>query len=176
MRVGTKSLLFGAHQFLLHPFTVWVAWKRLFKSRPTWRETVCILVHDWGYWGCRSMDGEDGTAHPEWAARWVRDHLDRPPWDLFYLCLCHSRHTAKANGMKVSKLYRADKLSFTLIPWWLYIPMTLLSGELWEYRTLTHLAGRTQWGCSHREWHRVVVGDMLKLADDPEAIPYLGGR
>lgn len=29
MRVGTKSILFGAHQFLLHPLFVAWAWTRL---------------------------------------------------------------------------------------------------------------------------------------------------
>ena len=64
MNVGTKSLLFGVHQFIWHPVTVLIAWVSLY-GRPTWRELICIIVHDWGYWGAPNMDGEEGERHPE---------------------------------------------------------------------------------------------------------------
>jgi len=25
-----------------------------------WKEIICIFIHDWGYWFCADMDGEDG--------------------------------------------------------------------------------------------------------------------
>lgn len=49
------------------------------------------------------------------------------------LCLYHSRFYAKRDGKHFSKLCVADKLSIVLTPWWLYLPLTRLSGELSEY-------------------------------------------
>jgi hypothetical protein len=73
--VGSRSLLFGVHQFIWHPITVAVAWRKLYGKWPTFLESICILVHDWGYWGCSDMDGERGKRHPELgsrlAATWV---------------------------------------------------------------------------------------------------------
>ncbi|MCK5235828.1 MAG: hypothetical protein KAR06_02490, partial [Deltaproteobacteria bacterium] len=60
--VGTKSLLFGVHQFIWHPITVLIAWCKLY-GWPTWPELVCIIVHDWGYWGKPNMDGPEGEKH-----------------------------------------------------------------------------------------------------------------
>ena len=67
MKIGTKSLLFGVHQFFWHPLTVYWAWKRLY-GRPSLREFVCIFVHDWGYWRAGDMDGAIGGLHPELGA------------------------------------------------------------------------------------------------------------
>lgn len=61
MKTGTKSLLFGVHQFIWHPLTVLLAWIKLY-GWPAWEELVCIIIHDWGYWGKSNMDGElDGS-------------------------------------------------------------------------------------------------------------------
>lgn len=68
MTTGTKSLLFGVHQFLWHPLTVLLAWVYLYRSFPNPKELLCIFVHDWGYWGCPNMDGPEGERHPERAA------------------------------------------------------------------------------------------------------------
>lgn len=69
MKVGTKSLLFGVHQFIWHPITVARAWRRLHRKWPTLAECICIFVHDWGYWGCNDMDGPEGKNHPKLGAR-----------------------------------------------------------------------------------------------------------
>lgn len=181
MQVGTKSLLVGAHQFCLHPLTVVIAWRALYGKWPTWRELVCIIVHDFGYWGCKSMDGEDGCRHPLKGAWMVTGWFDQydSPANYYQLCLYHSRHWAAALQKPVSRLYYADKLSFSYIPWWVYVPLTLLSGELWEYRQQTAAAGITYPGCAHREWHAVVRKGMIALSKDPTAVPYLhhtGGK
>ena len=75
MQVGTKSLLFGVHQIFWHPLTVTLAWKELYKTWPSWKEFVCIFIHDWGYWGCPNMDGEEGENHPVWAAKFAAKYL-----------------------------------------------------------------------------------------------------
>ena len=89
MKTGTKSLLFGVHQFVWHPITVWMAWVWLFRRLPNWKETICIIIHDWGYWGKENMDDEEGEKHPEWAFHFASKHLGK---SYGLLCLYHSRH------------------------------------------------------------------------------------
>lgn len=96
MRIGTKSLLVGAHQGLWHPFTVLLAWIELY-GLPNWKEAVCIVIHDWGYWGKKNIDGgptltpfdgfdyEEGFYHPCLAGEIASDYLDEDPeveWSL----------------------------------------------------------------------------------------------
>lgn len=178
MNRGTKSLLFGAHQFFIHPFTVWLAWIKLHHKAPTWKELVCILIHDWGYWGCKEMDGEDGANHPIWAATQAMLWFDHSSTKYEYYCLCmyHSRHMAKKRGSGVSPMFYADKLSFAYVPWWLYIFMARLSGELQEYKALTLKAGWHGPDCSDRDWHRIVRHVMVELSKTPDAAAYLHGE
>ena len=60
MKMGTKSLLFGVHQFFIHPLMVLLAWIVLYRSFPGLKELVCIFIHDWGYWGKADLKGEEG--------------------------------------------------------------------------------------------------------------------
>jgi len=152
MRIGQRTLLFGAHQFLLHPLLVLLAWLRLF-GRPTFKELVCIAVHDLGYWWTTDIDGPTGSAHPEYgaalAARWFGpEYRD--------LVLYHSRTYAAQAGREPSKLCWADKLSLTYEPWWLYLPRAWASGELAEYRRVAAEDGMVPVEAGHREWLRVV--------------------
>lgn len=84
MKIGTKSVLFGAHCFFLHPFFVAYAWWKLygFRSVESVRDTgqyslkdpwlwVAFLVHDLGYWGKPNMDGQEGEQHPWFGARFM---------------------------------------------------------------------------------------------------------
>lgn len=64
MKIGTKSVLFGAHQFLLHPLFVALAWWQLFGFPWDPRLWVAFFVHDLGYWGKPNMDGPEGELHP----------------------------------------------------------------------------------------------------------------
>ena len=79
MRVGTKSILFGAHAFWFHPFAVALAWWELYRWAPAieggrWpavidpRAWVVFFLHDIGYLGLSNMDGDEGEAHPEASA------------------------------------------------------------------------------------------------------------
>ena len=128
--VGRRSLLFGVHQFLWHPWTVYQAWRRLY-GRPNWREAVCIVIHDWGYWFAPNIDGPEGQRHPEWGARIARRWLGDAYGDLV---LYHSRHYARLHGKAPSKLCWADKLSILYEPKWFYLLRATLSGEIREYR------------------------------------------
>lgn len=69
MKIGTKSVLFGAHCFLIHPFFVMVAWIKLygFPLHPAiW---LSFFFHDLGYLGKPNMDGEEGETHVELGAK-----------------------------------------------------------------------------------------------------------
>ncbi len=87
MRIGTKSLLYGAHQFILHPLFVALAWRRLYGRWPRDpRIWLAFVVHDWGYWGCSNLDGAEGKLHPWGAARWFSRFDTAPaalPWHCF---------------------------------------------------------------------------------------------
>jgi hypothetical protein len=151
MTRGTKSLLFGAHAFWLHPFFVYAAWVKLYGWTLDPRILVACIVHDWGYAGCEAMDDANGKQHPRLGAKimhflfdWhdeVQIHHD--PWVSYArwgrstkwhdFCLYHSRSMARLEGKMPSKLCAADKLAPCLMPAWLYIPMAKLSGEIWEY-------------------------------------------
>ncbi len=159
MLTGRKSLLFGVHQFIWHPITVFLAWRRLY-GRPNWKEFVCIIIHDWGYWFAPNMDGEEGEKHPVFAARLAYRLFG---CDYHNLCLFHSRHYARNYKKLPSKLCWADKLSILYEPWWWYLPRAWLSGELQEYRLLAANAGFIPLSATHREWFAWVKDKLVKV-------------
>ena len=169
MNVGTKSLLFGVHQFLWHPITVLLAWIELY-GFPEWRELVCIVIHDWGYWGSPNMDGVEGERHPEYAAEIALKYLDskngKPIWTFYpdryhNSCLYHSRHYARNDNHKPSDLCWADKLSIKYDPWWFYLTRAWMSGELFEYRKLH--AGMGEDFKTHKEWYDWASGRAIEM-------------
>ena len=142
MKVGTRSLLFGAHQFLIHPCFVALAWWKLYGFPWDPRLWVAFFVHDLGYWGKPNMDGPEGDRHVVLGARimgwlfdrWGKDHPHHASWYCF--CYYHSRFMAKRCGVRYSRLCVADKLAVALEPWWFYLPRVVLSGEIREYMAL----------------------------------------
>ena len=171
MRVGTKSLLFGVHQFIWHPVTVLIAWIKLY-GLPNWRELICIINHDWGYWGSPNMDGEEGEKHPALAASLASRLLGH---DYFLLCLLHSRHYARQFNMEPSKLCWADKLSILYDPERFYLFRANLSGEIKEYRNLANAAGFIPLTASDHRWFIWIREKFAKLAREMrgDAIPYM---
>ena len=127
MTIGTKSILYGAHCFLLHPFLVAAAWSRLYGFPYDLRLWVAFFVHDLGYFGCGNMDGTEGEDHVHLGANLMRC-LFGQPWEEF--TRCHSRFWAKRTERQFSRLCVADKLAFVITPLWLYLPMTRWTGEL----------------------------------------------
>jgi hypothetical protein len=140
MKTGTKSLLFGVHQFLWHPFTVWLAWRFLYGKFPKFWECVAIFFHDWGYWGCDKMDDEHGELHPVRSAMIVSKimkffgksiaDINEIEWMICF----HSRYLSARHEREPSKLAWPDKLCMAFDPQWLYLFRARLSGELTEYR------------------------------------------
>lgn len=173
MKIGTRSLLFGAHQFAIHPLFLVAGWWQsygwsrvaeqsgLVVSLRDPRLWIVFVIHDWGYWGLPNMDGDEGETHPEWAAR-VMTRWFGQQWGDF--SLLHSRFYAKRLGRPFSRLCVADKLAVALEPWWFYLPRVWLSGELGEY--IQGWGGRTSaedpytWA-GRRRWHRDVVAYLM---------------
>lgn len=77
MKVGTKSVLFGVHQFLIHPWFVAWAWWKLYGFPADPRLWFAFFVHDLGYFGKPNMDGPEGERHVELGARIMHRLFDR---------------------------------------------------------------------------------------------------
>jgi len=189
LKVGTKSLLFGVHQFLLHPIFVALAWRKFYGEWPTkphpdyWRRSrgerspqwpvwLAFLVHDWGYWGCATIDGEDGKQHPLVGAQ-ILGRLYGEQWGRF--CKYHSRSLARLDKVNPSDLCAPDKLAILFYPRWLYLLLARASGELLEYmRNSDSPAGRSvgidtstpeAWFDSTRAYMLRVVEKLRRGAD-----------
>lgn len=149
MTVGTKSLLFGAHAFFLHPFFVAWGWKRLWAFPWDPRLWICFLVHDLGYVGRDTIDGEGSEQHVVLGAK-IAGFFCGPGYE--DECYRHSREWCRRNGRRFSKLCFADKMAFVLTPWWLYLPLARLSGEVTEYvdRSRDELRRSTYTESEHR--------------------------
>jgi len=130
MTIGTKTLLFGAHQFLLHPLFVAAAWWKLYGPPLDPRLWFAFFLHDVGYLGKPNLDGPEGETHPELGARIMKSLFGEKWGDL---CLYHSRSIARKNGRESSLLSHADKLATSLMPRWLYLLQVKTTGEFREY-------------------------------------------
>lgn len=166
MKIGTKSVLFGVHQFIWHPLSVGLAWRRLFKVWPTWREWVCIFVHDLGYWGKPNMDGPEGRMHPEvgadLAGRWLDSGYERVYHDL---TLFHSREYAKMMVESPSLLCWADKYSVLCEPQWFYLLRARLSGEAKEFKNNAPEHVRSQSDLFWLNWYRTKVRNLNEIRE-----------
>lgn len=160
MKMGTRSLLFGAHQVVLHPIFVALAWRKLYGKWPrslgVW---FAFVVHDWGYWGLGDMDGDEGKRHPMRGAALVSRFFDvpfSPTW--FRFTAGHSRSYANLLEIPTSMLMPADKLATALMPFWLYVALVGLSGEWREYLAL-HIAHGYSGERTLIAWARHLRGD-----------------
>lgn len=130
MKIGTKSVLFGAHCFIIHPWFVAFAWWKLYGFPWDPRLWMAFFVHDIGYFGKPNMDGQEGEEHPYRGAL-IMGALFGKRW--FEFTLYHSRFLSKKNDAQYSKLCVADKLAIVITPAWLYLPMVKATGEIKEY-------------------------------------------
>ena len=163
MKIGTKSILFGAHCWFIHPWFVALAWWKLYGFPRDLRLWVAFFVHDLGYWGKPNMDGPEGEEHVLFGADLMHSLFDRhgdyPQWR--ELCLYHSRFYAKKHGKPFSKLCVADKLAVTLEPWWFYLPRVIATGEVKEYMGLVESRYRVSTKPqSRRDWFETMTNHM----------------
>lgn len=163
MKIGTKSILFGGHQFLIHPIALAIAWTKLYGFPYEYRLWVAFFVHDLGYIGKPNMDGTEGEAHPEFGAKIMR-WLFGPTWGDF--TLFHSRFYAKREGATISQLCVADKLATVITPRWLYLFLVNLTGEIHEYRAATKYghaySSDLARASSDKDWHAALRNYMLE--------------
>jgi hypothetical protein len=185
MKIGTKSVLYGAHCFFLHPFFVARAWTKLYGFPFDPRIWVAFFVHDLGYWGKPNMDGEEGETHVELGAKimhlfdgWKRvfnvwddgttgfKWFRKTKWRDF--SMYHSRYYAKKHGAQPSKLCFADKLSFCYTPRWLYLPMVNATGEIKEYLRNAKKVENGHWKSveGQKEWHAQLCDYMEKWVEE----------
>lgn len=169
MRIGTKSLLFGAHQIVLHPIILAISWCKLYGFPFDPRLWLCFLVHDWGYWGKPNMDGPEGEEHPVFGSDIVRKICGQK-WGDF--CLYHSRWYSSKHGKQFSKLCVADKYAIVITPSWLYLPMVKATGELREYMGLDRENKYKEMGFDEStpyKWHQSVkkyIKEWVELHKD----------
>lgn len=163
MRIGTKSVLFGIHQFLLHPTLLAIAWWKLNGFRSVhigqrWEWYTITLRDGARLRRQRAVDVYASLLSPRlWLAFFVHDlgYIGKPNMDgeegerhpfvgaaiMRFICgepwglftLYHSRFLAKKHGEQPSALCIADKLLITLYPQWLYLWLANLTGEIEEY-------------------------------------------
>jgi hypothetical protein len=150
VKLGTRSLLFGAHQFILHPLFVAIAWTRLngFPIDP--RLWLAFGIHDIGYFELPNMDGPEGKRHVERGARIMS--IFGQEWADF--SRFHSRSYAALYGAEPSELCAADKLATCLVPVWLYLFMVNLTGEIDEYMADAPASSQRAWFasiCAHSQ-------------------------
>lgn len=160
MKVGTKSVLFGVHAFWLHPWIVAVSWFKLYGFPVDPRLWIAFIVHDWGYWGCADMDGPEGKFHPLLGGK-IMSRLFGVEWEDFVKY--HSRGLARIDSKPPSKLCLADKLAWTIEPWWLYLPRARLSGELTLY--MKDAIGHFEFN-SPKEWYYCLQAYARKIVAD----------
>lgn len=176
MKMGLKSLLFGAHAFWLHPWFVAIAWAKLYGIPWDPRLWIAFIVHDWGYWNKAEMDSPDGEMHPLLGGRIMNFLFDKQaPGHLcldtdsnhfcsqcdkwWMLSVFHSRYVAKTINHPVSKLCAADKLAVSLTPIWIYVPMAMATGEIWEYMKSSESRTYNPW-----QWFRLLKIYMRQQA------------
>ena len=162
MTVGTKSLLFGVHQFVLHPLIVAVAWWKLYGFPSDIRLWFCFFLHDIGYWGCEHMDDDEGKMHPFLGASIIAS-LFGPEWGDF--CAKHSKHVAtlyRQGPVTFNRLCVADKYAIAIEPSWLYLPRAYASGEVHEYMRRSNFTNAWEW----HEWAKASMRNWVEAQKD----------
>ena len=128
MKEGTKSLLFGCHNPIMHGTWVLLTWRIQYKSWPKWWQIICIYLHDIGIWG-RQYLSDDNAKKGHWElGAWLSSHIvwhiagKRRRSYLFHRSykFC-AGHCPSESQYQKSKLFMADKRSWVVAPmWWLW--------------------------------------------------------
>jgi hypothetical protein len=146
MKIGTRSLLFGGHQFIIHPIMVLLAWIRLYDFPKDYRIIIAIVVHDWGYWNKPNIDGIIGKKHPELGGKIMGYLFDKYNNDWFFFTYWHSRWcTNKYHSFYPSRLCYADKLAFCYEIKWFFLLRITLSEEIKEFLQIDKIKSKSQW-------------------------------
>ena len=95
MKLGTKSLLWGAHAFFLHPLQVGWGWRQLWGFPWDVRLWIGFVFHDVGYFQRDRMDGDGSEEHVILGAEIVRSICGPVYADE---CYRHSREWCRRHG------------------------------------------------------------------------------
>ena len=125
MRLGTRSVLFGAHCFFIHPWFVAAAWTRLYGFPTDLRLWLAFLVHDLGYMGKPNILGEEGEKHAEWGANVMHLLCDSVVIERRCLPLTSSSAENKDRLSKMEELVLSRKASVLPVSWpiWNAVPL-----------------------------------------------------
>jgi len=127
---------------------------------------LAIIFHDWGYIGCMTMDGPDGSLHP---TRLPKRLVRLLPQESLVQIVYHSRHLSSKYGFEPSLLCWADKIGTAMMPSFLWALMAYLSGEGWEYMSNPNnndyvegedftLLGLRRFHIKYKEWAWSAIG------------------
>jgi hypothetical protein len=192
MKIGTRSILFGVHQFALHPLMVAAAWFKLYgfsRQRIGSEMRIRRAARDGGFARITSREVYASILHPRlWLAFLVHDigywgspNMDGDEGELHpqvgarimrrvtgseaweTFVLYHSRFLAKRHQQTPSTLCIADKLAIVLPPRWLYLRFARLSGEVHEYMAKSDRNNAT--GAKYAAAHPTVT-DMRSWHND----------
>jgi len=111
---GLVSILIGCHS-VIHSILVLKSWIILYKKWPKPWQIICIFLHDIGHIGLNYLDNiESKNKHWILGAN-IASYLFG--LDGYLLIAGHNTHS----GYSISELYKADKYSWYIAPyWWLY--------------------------------------------------------
>ncbi len=113
------------HNPIFHGIFVSLAWIKIYHKIPSFKEFVCIFLHDIGYIKQDIIDGEEDK-HPEMGAKICGQLFGK---EYHNLCIAHSRDYAEKLGLSLSKLGYADKYSVFITPNLFYFIVGYFGGE-----------------------------------------------
>lgn len=131
MKEGTKSVLFGCHNPVLHGLCVLAAWRITYKSWPKWWQIICIFLHDIGVWG-RQYLSDDTAKNGHWEKGanlafhvfWYLSPRRRRAYLAHRAYQFIGGHCPEESGYCRSELWFPDKRSWLVAPmawlWWNY--------------------------------------------------------
>jgi len=130
---GTKSVLFGCHNPVMHGLAVLRAWKLEYGSWPEWWQIIGIFLHDIGVWGKQYLSDDNAKkGHWELGAKITckftikickyflkTDYLTQRELSSKAWMFC-AGHCPEESKWTQSLLMRADKASWLVAPlWWM---------------------------------------------------------
>lgn len=128
MTEGTKSVLLGCHNPLIHGLCVLRAWRQEYGSWPCWWQIIGIFLHDIGVWG-REYLSDDTAKRGHWklgadlTSKIVLFWCGKSITALFAWHFV-AGHCPEESRVNPSPLMRADKRSWLVAPelwmWWNY--------------------------------------------------------
>lgn len=136
MKEGTKSILFGSHS-VIHSILVIIAWKKIYRTIPSFKEIVCIFLHDIGYFGTNHLSNKTNLGHAELGAKVAHWLFDKKGTKYRDLILGHSLTACKKYNIEPSLLERPDEYSFIIAPmWWMKLNHKIekfdIPAEVWK--------------------------------------------